>query len=481
MKPLVLIALSILAMLLPTAACGQEPSYAYDSRFPFIIVSTDTLTTPPDLDDESFYSHSSGVIFRVNRTEIPLDDRFMTLYRDSVLPWINARHLQLRKVFVRGAASPEGPYANNRRLGEGRTKALLDELRRDLRFQYLKTSVGTSSITEDYGYLCRLMREAGDPDYDIVRGIYDTCGGDELCCKQKLMAYNGQRLWQRLLRQYFPRLRAARVILWFSLPDSQHAPVVLPDQDQIPFPVTEPGRPVVIGPIAPMMPALDQAEPVQPRYRRHVVALRTNLAHDFFYMPRYGWAPTPNLQLEYYPWNGHYTFNLGLSWMTRRDWGSHRFYQVRDLQFEVRRYFKGKGRFLGLYVGAAAEGTVYGIGLNNKEGWEGEGGAVSLTAGYVMPLTRNKRLRLEFMIAAGYFLSRLDPYVYGNPFTGKENGKYYYDYLGRASDFKRRNHSFTWIGPTNVGIQLTYDILYRKRQKVQHRIATGRLLKENCF
>lgn len=189
---------------------------------------------------------------------------------------------------MRGAASPEGYYENNRRLGNERTKVLLEELKRDLAFQYMNTEATTCSITEDYGYLCRLMKEAGDPDYGKVKAIYDACGGDELCCKRKLMAYNGQRLWRRLLREYFPRLRSARVILWFSEPDSVHLPVVEPtDTAAIIDTVTI--DTVTPGPIAEEEPIV--IEPIQPKVRRHVVAVRTNLVHDFFYMPRYGWAP----------------------------------------------------------------------------------------------------------------------------------------------------------------------------------------------
>ena len=82
-----------------------------------------------------------------------------------------------------------------------------------------------------------------------------------------------------------------------------------------------------------------------------------------------------------------------------------------------------------------------------------------------MRLTRCGHFRLEFMAALGFLATKYDPYVWGNPITGDLDGKYYYDYQGMASKFKKRNHLFTWLGPTNVGIQLTYDIIYRKRGK----------------
>ena len=44
--------------------------------------------------------------------------------------------------------------------------------------------------------------------------------------------------------------------------------------------------------------------------------------------------------------------------------------------------------------------------------------------------------------------------------TGPET---YYDYHGNASRFKKRNRQFTWFGPTNLGVQITYDLVYRKK------------------
>lgn len=75
-------------------------------------------------------------------------------------------------------------------------------------------------------------------------------------------------------------------------------------------------------------------------------------------------------------------------------------------------------------------------------------------------------MRLEFSASFGGFYTRFDPYVWGNPVTGDIDGLYYYNYHGNSSDFKKRNHSLTWFGPTNAGIHLTYDIIYRKKKPV---------------
>lgn len=444
---------------------AADSVYVSDPDFPFILISNDTVNQPPHISDEDFYALSTGVVFEVNKTEIRRDDQFLQLYLDSVLPRINSQHLQLRKIFIRGAASPEGPYANNQRLGRKRTEALLQLLQSSLLHQYIEADTELSSVTEDYGYLCLLMHQAGDKDYALVRSIYDECQGDELCCKQKLMAAQRGQLWKRLLRQYFPRLRSARLIMWFSRPDAKHAPIEpMPSIPVVTEDVISVSAPAVIEDVeVPTQTIEVLEEPLLPR--RHMIAIRTNLLHDFFYMPQFGWAFSPNLQLEYYPLRGHYTFNAGVTWGTNRRWKTQEFFQVRDIQLEVRRYFQGGGKFMGTYLGAYAHGNKYGIGLSPTKGWQGEGGGAGITLGYVTKLNRRGNLRLEAMVAAGFYMSLYDPYVYGNPITGNIDGYYYYDYLGGASNFKKRNHRFTWFGPTNAGIQLTYDIIYRKRPK----------------
>lgn len=452
--------LSILANIIVYAyAYAQDGLFSHDDQFPFIVITSDTVQSLPAFTDDDFYAQSEGVVFKVNRSEISKDDPFMVKYRNEVLPYINGSHLQFRKVFIRGAASPEGPYANNQRLGRARSAALMEELKKGLAFQYVEADAETSSVAEDYGYLCLLMKEAGDADYDKVRRIYESCKGDELCCKENLQRADHGKLWARLLKEYFPRLRSARIILWFSLPDAKHAP--MPQLDFISNKIDER--------VEAKLPPMGEIAPITweeaPATRRHLVAVRTNLVHDLFYMPNIGFVPSANVQLEYYPKDGHYTWNLGFTWSNHRHRKDHDYFQVRDFQIEARRYFKGHGEFLGTYIGAFAQGDVYGLGLDAKKGWEGAGAGAGLTLGHVMPLNKKKSLRLELMAAAGYYLTRFDPYVYGNPVTGEEDGKYYYKYFGSASDFKKRNHQLTWMGPLNVGVQLTYDIIYRKKHK----------------
>ena len=441
---------------------AQKPDsllYKQLPDYPFVFVSDSIVTSPPVITDSLFDVIARGIRFRVNRTELLQDDPFIPLYNDSLVPWLKKNNLVLREVYVKGAASPEGPYLNNVRLSRERTKRLIEFLSSNLDQPIADRPLNAKCVTEDYAYLVKLMELAGDAEYKQVKYIWESCNGDERLCKKKLMAYNKGKTWKRLLQVYFPTLRQSRVVLWFAV-SPKHMPIPS-------YHFTAKSEMLAI-PALPTYMALSEPVPVaEKRYaRRHLIAARTNLLHDFAYVPQFGFASSGNIQLEYYPLTGHYTYNAGFTFSNHRHWGEHKFMQVRDVQLELRRYFKGGGDFIGPYLAAYVEGTKYGIGFSATKGWEGEGGGAGLTIGHTCRLNKKGSLRLELSLSMGAFITRYDPYVWGNPITGFVDGLYYYDYHGSTSQFKERNHRFMWLGPTNAGIHLTYDIIYRKKKEV---------------
>ena len=460
---------AIFIVLVHASALAHKPDsllYRQLADYPFVFVSDSIVTTPPVITDSLFDEIARGIRFQVNRTELQAADPFISLYNDSLVPWLKDNNLILREIYVKGAASPEGPYDNNVRLSRERTKRLIEFLSSNLSQPIADRPTNTSFVTEDYAYLVKLMQQAGDKDYGKVKAIWDACKGNERLCKKKLRALNGGRTWRRLVKEYFPTLRQSRMVLWFAL-NPHHIPV--PKQRYYFADKAD----MQIFPSFPVLPTFSM-EPVstdtvvvaQDSPRRHMIALRTNLLHDLLYVPQFGFAPGANVQLEYYPLSGHYTMNAGFTFTNHRHWDTHKFMQIRDLQLELRRYFKGGGQFLGTYLGAYAEGMVYGIGFSATKGWEGEGGGAGLTIGHTCKLNKKGSLRLEFSLSAGAFITVYDPYVWGNPINGTIDGLYYYDYHGSTSSFKERNHRFMWFGPTNAGIHLTYDIIYRKKKEV---------------
>lgn len=437
---------------------GNNGNYEVLKDYPFVIISDYDVQEAPVITDSLFNTISYGVTFVVNKTDLNPKSDFFTVY-NNLLPILKREGYTLRKLYVRGAASPDGPYANNQRLGRERTANLQKFIEESLKTKedYSSNTISADHVAEDYGYLVTLMKDAGDKDYERVLKVYQNCNKDEKACKTALMRMDQGRLWKRLFQEYFPKLRSARIIMWLVKPAPIPEPEIVPEPEPVIVDT------VVIEPEPVDTPQVTIPLP-EPEYeRRHLIAVRTNLLHDFFYMPNFGWAYSPNIQLEYYPKDGHYTYNAGLTWGTNRRWNSYQFWQIRDIQLELRRYFKGHGDFTGLYAGVYAHGGKYGIGLTKEKGWQGEYGGAGLSLGYVLPLTKKGNFRLELMLSAGMIISPYDPYVYGNPITKNEDGLYYYNYYGSANAFKKRNHMFNWFGPTNAGIQLTYDIIYRKK------------------
>ena len=460
-----------LALLLALMAAPFVSAFALDegefkplSKYHFVYISSNRNADIPYPTDSLFNKYAQGIRFKVNRTELRPDDPFIRIYRNEIVPLLLDKGLVLRKILIKGAASPEGPYDNNVRLGKGRTRRMVELINSELHTTFDPSLVETSSITEDYAYLIVLMREAADPEADLVERIWRDAGYDERKCKAALMAYNKGATWKRLLKVYFPTLRQARVMLWFGVaPETKPSAmrVVVPPAPTASALLPMPSMDVDASMLA--VPTLPVATPSLLAKRLPLIAVRTNLVHDFFYMPNFGFAPSPNIQLEYFPRRGHLTYNVGFTFGNHRHWQDYKFFQIRDVQFELRRYFQKGHPYRHFFAGAYAHGFCYGIGFDQRRGWEGEGAGAGLSGGYTMALNKKGSLRLELTAALGFFATKYDPYIYGNPINGDKDGKYYYDYTGYASRFKKRNHLFTWLGPTNVGIQIAYDLIYRKK------------------
>ena len=113
MKAFLLIATMFLGQLSILAQKPDSLLYKQLPDYPFVFVSDSIVTSPPVITDSLFDVIARGIRFRVNRTELLQDDPFIPLYNDSLVPWLKKNNLILREVYVKGAASPEGPYLNN--------------------------------------------------------------------------------------------------------------------------------------------------------------------------------------------------------------------------------------------------------------------------------------------------------------------------------------------------------------------------------
>lgn len=474
------------------------------SAFPYLVVTPSDVDSIPPFSDEEFYDRSGSVIFAVNKTDVAYDNPFFDLYYNTLLPYVNARHLQLRKIFIRGAASPEGPYEGNRRLGIQRSQTLLDLIRNGLRHQYVTNSEEVSSIIEDYGYLCILMQKRNDPDYRTVRTIYDTCGGDERCCKERLMAHQQGKLWRRLLKEYFADLRAARFVLWFSEPDAEHAPVIEPARRDTIF-VTDTlvvHRTVVVDTVSTvqMPPFICNGHihigcihdctlhpaPVDTVRRHPLFAIKTNLLFDV--------VTFLNAEIEVplrrrhsvmaevvWPWwlqrsNNRWCCEMGSVSLEGRWWFRPWEYHSTYQQWRDSHHAPLQGMFVGAYISAGYYDfqlpTTYDYpeGLSPYEyyrkGKQGEFISAGFTFGYSRYIGRHWRFEASIGIGAAYTEYRsyhIDANTDTEPdrdqhlWRDEHEGKYdLISWLNFRDPHPKSDGRYLWIGPTKAKLSISW-------------------------
>jgi hypothetical protein len=164
------------------------------------------------------------------------------------------------------------------------------------------------------------------------------------------------------------------------------------------------------------------------------------------------------------PWWQHYS--------------AHKFFQIRNYQLETRYYLRSSNSstltshsykapaFRGFYVQGYVHAGLFGICFDANRGWVGEGAGAGLGVGYVTPISRNGHWRLEFQLQAGFFRCKYDPYQYESPVDPDyHDDLYYYKWTLAPDLFKERQYRWNWLGPTRIGVTLTYDLLYRRIQK----------------
>lgn len=382
--------------------------------------------------------------------------------------------LVVRKVIIHGTTSPEGTYLYNRKLSWARATNLKNYLAevpalRDAEFSVDGQGIAWEQLTDFLESHTTLAYR--DTLLHIIANLPETenlpggkVGHPRL---QAIKSIDRGKAYRDIFQRFFKQMRGAYATVTFVM-------VVPPVEPSAAFrnEVTLEAQPAALR-------THGEPETDTPILRRlPLLAVKTNLLLDVapFY-PGYGWAPVPNVALEYFPAKGNWTVGASLDCPWWKDSSHHRYFQVRNYQLEARRYFNGvkedyftgryrKPAYTGWFLSGYVHGGLYGIGLNNADGIQGEGVGAGIGAGYVFPLGRESRWRIELSLQAGYAYTWYDRYVYGNPVTGNENGLYYYNWTGHADDFEPRLYRTSWLGPTRAGIVISYDLFRRQKREV---------------
>lgn len=414
--------------------------------------------------DDVIIEKSRTIRFHLNKAALSQKD----------LLWINdtlkdeLEKSELSSLYIRVAASPDGPYDNNVTLSRNRYNAIKDFLKE---YGIDESDVVLEIIPEDY-YLLRVMLvRANDPwlaEYDSIYHSYT----DEVKRKSALMKYKDGKMWHDFIERYYPNLRAVRMVIFNKIPENDTIELKSIDT---PLPQLQ-----IAGlKYEPMsrLHGLFMSYDTIVKPRREILSVKTNLLYDFAYMPGYDrWCPIPNVAIEYYPLHGHFTFGASIDFPWWQHYWQNKYFQIRNYQLETRYYLRsgdidkvglGNGAaFKGLYANAYVHGGLFSICFDANHGWEGEGIGAGVGLGYVLPLSRDEHWRLEFAAQVGFFTCKHDPYQFECPVDPTEQDHlYYYKWTGDADLFRRRKYTWSWIGPTKIGITLSYDLFYRKNHK----------------
>ena len=416
--------------------------------------------------DSAFIHDSRPIIpFVVGKKDIEQQDR----------KWITSDLIPKLKalgdsgiIIGRASASPEGSLQINTQLANAR-KASMNAL---LSSYGINTNLIRYDVAPmDFPLMRALMKLRKDDYLPVVDSLMTQYAADVMLLKEAMIRQDRGKLWQHLYHNYFPSLRSVRImaIKRAEKEEDKREEIERKENERKENEIEK-------------IEEIEKTEKIEKEEtegdeRRELMSVKTNLLFDLAYMPGYNrFCPIPNVAIEFYPLRGHFTYGASFDGPWWKHYSKHKYFQLRNYQVHTRYYLRrgdieerkpGKGAaFKGFFFSAYAHAYLYNICFSEKRGWEGEGWGAGMGIGYVMPIDRKEHWRLEFGLQLGYLHTLYDPYQWRCPVDpDTDANRYYYKWYGNAKDFKKRQHSYSWIGPTRVEITLSYDLIYRHKER----------------
>lgn len=419
--------------------------------------------------DSAFIHDSRPIIpFVVGKKDIEQQDRkWITNYLIPKLKALGDSGI----IIGRASASPEGSLQINTQLANAR-KASMNAL---LSSYGINTNLIRYDVAPmDFPLMRALMKLRKDDYLPMVDSLMTQYAAEVMQLKEAMIRQDRGKLWQHLYHNYFPSLRSVRImaIKRAEKEEDKREEIERKENEREKIEIEKIEEIEKTEKIEKI-----EKEETEGDERRELMSVKTNLLFDLAYMPGYNrFCPIPNVAIEYYPLHGHFTYGASFDTPWWKHYSKHKYFQLRNYQVHTRYYLRrgdieerqpGKGAaFKGFFFSAYAHAYLYNICFSEKRGWEGEGWGAGIGAGYVMPIDRKEHWRLEFGLQLGYLNTLYDPYQWRCPVDpGTDIDRYYYKWYGNAKDFKKRQHSYSWIGPTRVEITLSYDLIYRHKER----------------
>lgn len=416
----------------------------------------------PVSDSDYVATHYTEIHFRLNKAELDIeymDNGLAFLHLDRVIDSLGIENISAIEIISQ--SSPEGSLERNTWLTEHRSEAMFTYMRRV--FPNLKDKISMNKVTESWENLAQYVAQDPNLEEETKNKILDIIDSQELSVaakKSRLKNSLGSNpktgnVYAYLTKYYYPVIRNAGIYILHNV-----EPVTAFNMDaekpHMEETSTQTQNTIDFQPDKQPMP---QGKP----RKRPLLAVKTNLLYDAFFTNEMGWAPIYNIEAELYPTeHGRWTWLLEYEFPWHSIPEKHQYFQILNLQFEGRRYFKKASNHSGHYLSAYAGANLFDICFDRQagHGFQGEGFGAGLGYGYVLPLGKkpNTKWKLEFFLKGGAYMTFYDPYDAGNPFAGK----YYYEWYDAPNLFIRRNMIFRWLGPTGVGISISYDLISKK-------------------
>ena len=358
-------------------------------------------------------------------------------------------NLRIYKVYIIGAASPEGRPELNARLARDRAegvKAFLKSIEprlTDADFVLISRGEdwdGATKIAESYD------TETGS---STVSDIFKDSKNSE-AKKLMMKRLQGGNVWRKLISDYYPSLRRTDIHVLYSTVQPI-APVECELLDvTLEVPYSESLAPQTV------LPEIEfpEPEPVEARY--YSLAAKTNLLYDA--------ATALNFAVEF-PLGDRFSlqYEQVFPWWTAGPYGNKYSMQVLSFGGEARWWFasriqrlnseelsgaqRQRARLLGHYLGLYAHAGKFDIQAGRKFGcYQNYFKGAGLSYGYSLPLGR--RVNMEFAVSLGYMAIDYQHYIPSSDWS----------VLLKDNDKAGTKHYF---GPTKAKISLVFPIVFK--------------------
>lgn len=437
----------------------QDDTETNDLPTYVVLVESDSVL--PEMDDSCMWEKAIPIYFKVNKAVInPESPTFVEL--KDVVSKLNSGY-SCRLVIIRSSASPEGGYQNNVSLAHRRARALVDSLCHYIHIPDL--SVEERYVHEDYEGLRRMMMESDVAYRSKVISIIERYRGKDAQIKKALMALDGGRVWQQLLRQFYPKLRASRLLIIVSPRSTEakpHSSIVEMVVDTVPRFDTDM---IHISPselIAEWHVPDHYDKEWQPMFN-----VKTNILYDLaLTVPQYGWSPLPNVTVEFLPERGHITAAVEYMSSGWRNDSKLKTWIVKDILLEGRYYLRGNAAFTGHYLSAYANTAKYDIQFSATKAWlsknYGDTWGCGVGWGYVKRIG-DSPWKWEVNAGVGWLHTRYDRYHPAEEWATE--GKFYYNWHDSPELFVKLRNKFNYVGLTRLGISISYDLPWPRWKK----------------